>query len=119
MASYGGPCPKPRNLAWILLVSRENVRELQNMIERAVILSEGAALRMQLPQMPSPQMDEPAARTFKVPMTREEMKNQERENIKAALAQTRGKVFGPKGAAAILGMKPTTLATRIKALGLK
>jgi transcriptional regulator with GAF, ATPase, and Fis domain len=43
----------------------------------------------------------------------------ERENLTAALAQTGGKVFGPTGAAALLGMKLTTVISRIKALGLQ
>jgi transcriptional regulator with GAF, ATPase, and Fis domain len=52
-------------------------------------------------------------------LTRAELKQRERENIAAALAQTHGKVFGANGATALLGMKPTTLASRIKALGLQ
>ena len=52
-------------------------------------------------------------------LTRAELKQRERESISAALAQTHGKVFGPEGAAALLGMKPTTLSSRIKALGLQ
>jgi transcriptional regulator with GAF, ATPase, and Fis domain len=40
----------------------------------------------------------------------------ERRTIEAALTQTRGRVFGPRGAAMLLGMKPTTLASRIKVL---
>jgi transcriptional regulator with GAF, ATPase, and Fis domain len=51
-------------------------------------------------------------------LTRDELKRQERESITAALAQTGGKIFGPGGAAELLGMKPTTLASRITALGL-
>jgi transcriptional regulator with GAF, ATPase, and Fis domain len=51
-------------------------------------------------------------------LTRDELKRQERDNIAAALKQTGGKVFGPDGAAELLRMKPTTLATRIKALRL-
>ena len=52
-------------------------------------------------------------------LTRDELKQRERESIRAALAQTRGKVFGAGGAAELLGMKRTTLASRIKALNLK
>jgi transcriptional regulator with GAF, ATPase, and Fis domain len=52
-------------------------------------------------------------------VTRAELKQREARNITAALEQCGGKVFGPQGAAALLGMKPTTLASRIKALGLK
>jgi transcriptional regulator with GAF, ATPase, and Fis domain len=52
-------------------------------------------------------------------LTRSELKERERESLVAALAQTRGKIFGPDGAAALLGMKPTTLASRIKVLGIQ
>ena len=52
-------------------------------------------------------------------MTRDEWKRQERESIAAALRQANGKVFGSDGAAELMGMKPTTLASRIKALGIK
>jgi len=51
-------------------------------------------------------------------LTRDELKRQERESIATALRQTGGKVFGPGHAAELLGMKPTTLASRITALGL-
>jgi transcriptional regulator with GAF, ATPase, and Fis domain len=51
--------------------------------------------------------------------TRAELKQRERESIQAALKETKGKVFGPGGAAELLGMKPTTLASRIQALGLR
>ncbi len=46
-------------------------------------------------------------------------KQQERENILAALRQTEWKVYGRSGAAALLGIKPSTLASRIKKIGLK
>ena len=51
-------------------------------------------------------------------MTRDEVRGREKANIEAALAATRGKVFGDDGAAHLLGMRPTTLASRIKALGI-
>jgi len=51
-------------------------------------------------------------------LTRDELKRRERESIAAALSQAGGKIFGAGGAADLLGMKPTTLASRIKALGL-
>ena len=44
------------------------------------------------------------------------MRRRERDNILLALKQTRGVVFGPNGAAALLGIKPTTLASRLKTL---
>ena len=96
-----------------------NVRELQNAIERAVILAQGGALNFD-PPAASGQLAVPAPRTADASqvLTRLELKQSERESIAAALAQTGGKIFGPDGAAALLGMKPTTLASRIKALGL-
>ena len=48
-----------------------------------------------------------------------ELRLREAANIEAALGQSRGKVFGPGGAAELLNMKPTTLASRIKALGIQ
>jgi transcriptional regulator with GAF, ATPase, and Fis domain len=51
-------------------------------------------------------------------LTRNALRDLERRSIEAALAQTNGKVFGRDGAAALLQVKPTTLASRIKALGI-
>ncbi len=92
-----------------------NVRELQNAIERAVILAQNGPLVFDAPAAPSPK---PALENATV-FTRTDLKQRERESITAALAQTAGKIFGPDGAAALLHMKPTTLASRIKALGLR
>ena len=67
-----------------------------------------------------------AARAAKTPsgdpqivITRAELRQREKQNIEAALAETHGKVFGTRGAAALLGMRPTTLASRIKALKIR
>lgn len=98
-----------------------NVRELQNAMERAVILAEGGPVEPHLPLSPS-RPPTPAAASNNAPravLTREELRRQERESIEAALQQTSGKVSGPGGAAELLGMKPTTLTSRIKALGLQ
>jgi transcriptional regulator with GAF, ATPase, and Fis domain len=99
-----------------------NVRELQNAVERAVILSQGGPLRLESfdlpearPQTPPPGHARPPTEGW---LTRDELKRRERESIAAALGQSGGKVFGPGGAAELLGMKPTTLASRIKALGI-
>ncbi|MGE0044008.1 MAG: GAF domain-containing protein [Vicinamibacterales bacterium] len=54
----------------------------------------------------------------RAPMTRDELRQLERQNIARALEASGGRVFGANGAAARLGMKPTTLASRIKVLGL-
>jgi formate hydrogenlyase transcriptional activator len=98
-----------------------NVRELQNAVERAVILSQNGLLRFELAE--SMAIDAPLALTHPLPksapLTRDELKRQERDSIATALKQTGGKIFGPGGAAELLGMKPTTLASRIKALGLQ
>ena len=96
-----------------------NIRELQNAIERAVILAQSGPLIFDAPapRTPSPAAAMPVSDSPL--LTRTELKQRERESIAAALAQTHGKVFGPAGAAALLGMKPTTLASRIKALGLE
>ena len=47
-------------------------------------------------------------------LSKQEMQRRERENILKALGQSKGKIYGPEGAAAILGIKPTTLASRMK-----
>ena len=98
-----------------------NVRELQNAVERAVILSQNGLLRFELAE--SIAIDAPLAPTHPLSksalLTRDELKRQERDSIATALKQTGGKIFGPGGAAELLGMKPTTLASRIKALGLQ
>jgi transcriptional regulator with GAF, ATPase, and Fis domain len=48
-----------------------------------------------------------------------DIKSRERESILAALEKTNGKVYGPGGAARLLGIKPTTLASKMKSLGIK
>jgi transcriptional regulator with GAF, ATPase, and Fis domain len=97
-----------------------NVRELQNAIERAVILSRGGPLRFDLAGSNATDVSRPRNQSASKPdlLTRDELKRQERDAIAAALKQTGGKVFGPSGAAELLGMKPTTLASRITALRL-
>jgi PAS domain S-box-containing protein len=119
----GRPPPRVTQSTMSQLTSYDwpgNVRELQNAIERAVILTHGSQLQFDwLPiAKPTPTVSPAPADTPAV-CTRVELKKRERENLEAALAQTGGKVFGPAGAAALLGMKPTTLTSRIKALGLE
>lgn len=98
-----------------------NVRELQNAVEHAVILSQGGPLQFEL--LPPTSSETPRLRTATTEtsrlLTRDQLKRQEHDSIAAALKQTAGKVFGPGGAAQLLGMKPTTLASRVKALKLK
>ena len=98
-----------------------NVRELQHVIERAVITADRGRLAIELPaaaEPPSGSADAPAHDAADRVLTEAEVRRLEAENIRAALRRTGGKVSGAGGAAELLGMKPTTLASRIKALGL-
>jgi transcriptional regulator with GAF, ATPase, and Fis domain len=96
-----------------------NVRELQNVVERAVILSQGGPLRFE-PLTASTSRSVPArTKTNEAEiLTRDQWKRLERESIVAALKRCGGRVFGDRGAATLLAMQPTTLASRIKALGI-
>ena len=94
-----------------------NVRELQNVIERAGILAQNGRLRIDLPEMHlSVSSDVRKGEPRPAILTDEELRAQERANILAALKEANGKVSGDGGAAEILGVKPTTLASRIKTL---
>jgi formate hydrogenlyase transcriptional activator len=88
-----------------------NIRELEHVIERAVILSEGQELEPTDWLSPS----EGKVSTGRI-MTLEEL---ERQHILDILEQTNWRVSGDKGAAAILGLKPTTLEARMKKLGIE
>ena len=116
-----------------------NVRELRNVIERAVIISRGGELRFDLPLGTSPRRganDTPSPRgadeTSPPPspgrnapappiagsdlevIPESEMRRRERDNLIAALESTSWQVYGSGGAAELLGIKPSTLASRIK-----
>jgi transcriptional regulator with GAF, ATPase, and Fis domain len=94
-----------------------NIRELQNVVERSVIVSSDGEFcvdaawlsrdsrRVSLPQQPAPAADEDA--------------NRERQIIEDALAESRGRVSGPDGAAARLRVPPSTLEHRIKKLRIR
>ncbi len=88
-----------------------NVRELENIIERAVIISQGS--RLELGEwLPKPSI---APRASRIP-TLEEL---EREHIISVLETAGWRVSGERGAAKLLGMKPTTLEARMKKLGIE
>jgi len=89
-----------------------NIRELQNLIERAVILSSGPVLRVPLQDLPN---RAPIGSTKARPQTLEEA---ERAHILAALKETKWVVGGPNGAAASLGMNRSTVLFRMKKLGI-
>jgi formate hydrogenlyase transcriptional activator len=86
-----------------------NIRELENLIERAVIVSLGPVLRVPLSEMKSP--SEPASGEDVT------LKAAEREHIVKALEATNWVLAGPRGAAARLGMKRTTLQSKMRKLG--
>ena len=96
-----------------------NVRELQNTVERAIILWREGPLTFDLPASPTYQnTQQPKPVADAALLTRDELKRQERETIINALKQTNGRVSGPGGAAKLLAMKPSTLASRISSLGI-
>ena len=104
-----------------------NVRELQNVIERAVITSRSGKLAFNLPKGkkstgPGRQGDADRLRESGADakiLTEQDMKQRDRENILNALNQCGWKITGAGGAAETLEMKPTTLHSKIKKLGLK
>jgi len=88
-----------------------NIRELENFIERSVILSRGRELQIPLAELR--EREAPAGAALPT------LEHAERELILKALAEARGKVGGPEGAAARLGLKRTTLQSRMGKLGIK
>jgi transcriptional regulator with GAF, ATPase, and Fis domain len=101
-----------------------NVRELENIIERAGILSRCFLYKLSVEQILDAMLlsdqrkraETPAVESQSRIMSYAELKDLERENVIAALRATNYKVHGADGAAQLLGVKPTTLASRIKAL---
>ncbi len=91
-----------------------NIRELQNVIERSVILSTGDVFSVDELWL-SKGTSRSVPRAIGLPASNVEARS-EREIIEAALAESRGRVSGPSGAAAKLRIPSTTLATKIKAL---
>jgi transcriptional regulator with GAF, ATPase, and Fis domain len=126
-------CAKPRltkagvvklqNYAW-----PGNVRELRNVVERAVILARGGALDFDLPitaeSAPaarlSPRADfsagSPAQPKF---LTDAELQRRERDNLVLVLEAANWRIKGPDGAAELLGLRPTTLISRMNKWGIK
>jgi DNA-binding NtrC family response regulator len=92
-----------------------NIRELQNIIERSVILSSGDTFWIEKAWLASP---EPARQELLSPLSNT-LQNREREIIETALAECKGKVAGPKGAAAKLGIPRSTLDSKITQLKIK
>ena len=105
-----------------------NVRELQNVIERAVIRARDGELDLALrPAQPAggrhlrraDLSSNPGLLSTVPPTSLHDLKQQERAFIAEALTKTRGKIYGPDGAAALLGVKPTTLSSKVHRMKLK
>jgi len=105
-----------------------NVRELRNVVERAVILARGDALDFDLPitgqaappARPSPRADSSAASVAQPKfLTEVELERFERDNLVLALEAANWKISGPESASELLGVKPTTLLSRMTKWGLK
>ena len=105
-----------------------NIRELRHAIERAMILCDGACLTVEATK-PAPsrasesvaalsQSAAPALQSVDLPSVVPTLEDAQREHIRRALQQTGGVVDGPSGAAALLGLKPSTLRSRMKRLGI-
>ncbi|WP_445010359.1 sigma 54-interacting transcriptional regulator [Vreelandella stevensii] len=103
-----------------------NIRELENVIERQVIVTQDRRLCFDDLLPPEPSMAggisverekgaEPHAET---PMTEQALQQHQRDNVLKALAATQGKISGAGGAAELLGVKPTTLASRLQKWGI-
>ncbi|MCZ6680991.1 MAG: sigma 54-interacting transcriptional regulator [Candidatus Poribacteria bacterium] len=102
-----------------------NIRELQNVIERAVIVSRDGQLQFPLMSpntFPDDALQPESGREISPGtgfVSDAEIQRRERANIARALEHANGKVFGPGGAAELLGIKPTTLMSRMKKMGLE
>jgi transcriptional regulator with GAF, ATPase, and Fis domain len=94
-----------------------NIRELQHVLERAVILGRGQTLPLDLPKNGKRGAAEPTANLGF--LTAEQMRDLEAENYRKALKEAGGKIYGSDGAAALLGIRPTTLASRLKSLDIE
>ena len=104
-----------------------NIRELRNVVERAVILSRGGNLHFNIPidtKSANTAVHFPSTNTSTDTLepdylTEEEMNQRQKENTFKVLQKTNWKIKGADGAAALLGIKPTTLLSRIKKMGLQ
>jgi DNA-binding NtrC family response regulator len=122
-------CPKPRlTRAGIAKLENYhwpgNIRELRNVIERAIIISRGGALDFDLPVTESAPVQSQHAAHAKSEaepefLTDAELQRRERKNLMTVLEKTHWRIKGENGAAELLGVKATTLKARIKKMGMK
>jgi formate hydrogenlyase transcriptional activator len=95
-----------------------NIRELQNVVERSVILCETETFSIDESWLPrQPQLFLTAEPKNQVELPRR-LEAQEKDMIEEALKESRGRVFGPTGAAAKLGIPRSTLESKIKSLNI-
>lgn len=120
----GRPAPSLNEAALKRLQSYSwpgNIRELQNIIERGVMTSTGETLRIDLVSLTSPAINLVPGSDLVANdgiMTEDEMVELQKKNLRSALDRTGWKIYGPGGTAELLGLRPTTLASRIKKFGL-
>ncbi len=97
-----------------------NIRELQHVLERALITSPKGKLSFELNSAESTKAMATSSKTtsYEEILSDSQVRSFEAANIRRALQACDGRVYGDKGAAALLGIKPTTLASRIKSLGI-
>jgi PAS domain S-box-containing protein len=99
-----------------------NVRELQHVIERALIIARGGPLRFELPGRPESPPPSPSPEPgggLAPPATLGDLERLEKEILARHLEQKNWRIYGPGGAAESLGLKPTTLVSKMKRFGLK
>lgn len=99
-----------------------NIRELKNVIERAVILSQGKVLRLDMSMSDltaEPEESKTAGMQADYILTEQQIKELQRANLMRALESTNWKVSGTGGAAELLGVRPTTLADRVRTYNIK
>jgi len=114
--------PRLSEAALRQLVTRDwpgNIREMENMIERAIILARNGQLRFEPgPAVATPQSPSASSSPL-LSLSRAAMEKHQRDAIIAALERSGGRVSGPRGAAELLGMKTSTLFSRMTVLGLR
>ncbi|MEM0967500.1 MAG: sigma 54-interacting transcriptional regulator [Verrucomicrobiota bacterium] len=96
-----------------------NIRELQNVLERSVILSKGRTLTLHLGDNGRTREAEPKREKTNEPKNLEELESFEKKIVLNALTRSAGRIYGDQGAAKALGLKPSTLQSRLKKWGMR
>ena len=123
-------CPKPRLTKGMITKLQEydwpgNIREMQNVMERSLIVSGKEGLQFNLPQGKEGRhtkrgiADVELSHIGEYFVSESEMRHREKVNTEVVLHKSGWKIYGPGGAAELLGINPTTLVARIKKMGIK